>query len=170
MICGLCRFGCAADRPNRGSDAAMRQIAHLFSRLRLPHQRSRVSARSSVVKIIHSADCPDELPLAPFGRVWQNYGLMRSDASERSGRSRLTQPVGSPLTAHRLANRATADCSAAVLTAAPTIRVATPATRPRVQRPTPSAATSTSPLRPALPATTEEHGHICARPRKGGAQ
>ena len=47
MLCGLCRFGCAADRPDRGSAAAMRQIAHLFSRLRLPHQRSRVSARSS---------------------------------------------------------------------------------------------------------------------------
>ena len=65
---------------------------------------------------------------------------MRSEASAHSGRSRLTQLVGpgpltahrspltahrSPLTAHRLAaSRATSDRSAAVLSAAPSIRVA----------------------------------------------
>ena len=63
-------------------------------------------------------------PLALSWRVCEDDGVMRSDASLRSGRSRLTQLVRSPLTAHRSPNRALADRSAPVLSATPPIRVA----------------------------------------------
>ena len=84
-------------------------------------------------------------PLALSWRVCEDDGVMRSDASLRSGRSRLRQLVRSPLTAHRSPltahrspltahrspltahrspNRALADRSAPVLSATPPIRVA----------------------------------------------
>ena len=75
--------------------------------IRLTRAHTEQAARLTTLKAAGSLirqheNCSEyELPLAPPWRTWQDDGLMRSDASERSGRSRLTQSVGSPLTAHR---------------------------------------------------------------------